>query len=648
MKTRISALRERKKQYRPERPPSLIDVSESDLAAAAAEITFTTYREPAVSVIIPVYNNIKFTIECLTSLNRHRIHVPHKIIVIDDGSKDLTEDLMSKMEGVVYIRNEKNLGFLLSCNTAAAAARGRFYLFLNNDVQVTEGWFEPLWNALEQNAHIGVVSPKLLFPNGLLQEAGARILRDCRSELIGVFEDPNQPSYNYPRLVDYVSGACMLVRAEVFEVDGGFDTLYAPAYCEDVDLCFRARKLGFGILYTPESEVFHHLSVTSNAVDPEYKTRRVTVNQQKFSQRWQSSIDGLNDVKIIAFYLPQFHPTPENSLWWGQGFTEWANVTKARPNFVGHYQPHLPGDLGFYDLRIPEVMDQQAELAKRYGISGFCYFYYWFNGKRMLEMPLERLLETGKPDFPFCLSWANENWTKRWDGREHDILLAQEHSDDDDRAVIRDLIRYMRHPKYIRIGEKPLLLIYRINLFPDIRRSVDIWRRTCREEGLGDIYLAFVESFEHATAFEHPKNYGFDASVEYPPHGTDARIDPPGELINRDYQGAINDYADLVCKYIERPIPGYTRFRGIIPSWDNTARRQNNATLFHNASPGAYQAWLETIIADTHRQNFGDERIVFVNAWNEWAEGAHLEPDHRFGHEYLQATLNAKESWLLR
>src|SRR5919109_5123826 len=161
-----------------------------------------------------------------------------------------------------------------------------------------------------------------------------------------------------------------------------------------------------------------------------------------------------SEPKLIAYYLPQYHPIPENDAWWGKGFTEWANVAKARPNYLGHYQPHLPADLGFYDLRVEETMEQQAALAQRYGIEGFCYFYYWFAGKRLLDMPLERMLRTGRPDFPFCIAWANENWTRRWDGRDHEILIAQQHSDNDDRAVISDMMRYLRRRNYIRVNGK--------------------------------------------------------------------------------------------------------------------------------------------------------------------------------------------------
>jgi len=359
---------------------------------------------------------------------------------------------------------------------------------------------------------------------------------------------------------------------------------------------------------------------------------------------WQKQVNNLNRVRLIAFYFPQYHPIPENDRFWGRGFTEWTNVKKAQPNFVGHYQPHVPTDLGFYDLRNEDVMTKQAELAKRYGIYGFCYYYYWFAGKRVMEMPLERMLKTGKPDIPFCLCWANENWTRRWDGRDDLVLLEQQHSDEDDRAVIRDLIRYMKHPNYIRVNGKPLLLVYRANLFPDIKRTTKIWCNLCRKKGIGDIYLGMCESFEHAVENTPPSKYGFDASVEFPPHYMDAPIEPPGKLLNPNYKGKISDYREIVLRYAQKEIPDYTRFRTVMPRWDNTARRQNDSHIFLYSSPGAYQAWLEAMIGHTLKQNSSDECIVFINAWNEWAEGNYLEPDKRFGYGFLEATRNAMEA----
>ena len=361
----------------------------------------------------------------------------------------------------------------------------------------------------------------------------------------------------------------------------------------------------------------------------------------------QKQANPLDRVRLIAFYFPQYHPIPENDRFWGKDFTEWTNVKKAQPNFIDHYQPHTPNDLGFYDLRDQGVMIKQAELAKRYKIYGFCYYYYWFAGKRVMEMPLERILKTGKPDIPFCLCWANEKWTRRWDGRDDLVLISQEHSNEDDRSVIKDLMRYMRHHNYVHINGKPILLIYRVGLFPDIKRTTEIWRELCHKEGIGDIYLAMVESFEHAIENVPPAKYGFDASVEFPPHYYHVigpPIKPPGKLLNPDYKGKVRDYRQLALDYVQKKTLGYTRFRTVIPGWDNTARRQNNSDIFVYSSPGAYQAWLGTILDYTLKQYSGDKRIVFINAWNEWGEGNHLEPDKRFGYGFLEATRNAIEN----
>jgi GT2 family glycosyltransferase/SAM-dependent methyltransferase len=626
-------------------PPKIFNIDERKLKNYIEKLDFPHYEAPLVSIIIPVHNNIKLTIECLLSIITYTKEIPYEIIIVDDASTDETEALLSKVKNINYMRNSERKGFVHSCNNGAKMARGKFIVLLNNDTQVTENWLPPLINTFVSHERTGVVSPKIIYPNGRLQEAGCLINPDGSTKLIGLFDDPNLPRYNYIKEVDYSSAVCMVIKKELFDEIGGFDEDFSPGYCEDVDLCLKVRSRGFRILYNPNSVVVHHLSATYGKIEPSYKFSLIISNQQKLCEKWQKEIDNLNRIKLIAFYLPQYHPIIENDIWWGTGFTDWNKVVSAKPNFVGHYQPHIPSDSGFYDLRVLEVMEQQAELAKKYGIYGFCFYYYWFGGKRLLEMPLERLLATGKPDIPFCLCWANENWTRRWDGMDNEILMAQSY--DDDVAVIKDVMRYMRHPNYIRIKGKPLFLVYRVNLFPDIKKTVSVWREVCKKDGIGEIYLAMVNSFENAIKNPDPRKYGFDASVEFPPHGFAIPIPPPGEILNPDFKGVVSDYRETVLKYIQKEIPAYIHFRSVLPNWDNTPRRQNDGYIFHYSSPGAYQAWLEKMIEITREQNGPEERIIFINAWNEWGEGCHLEPDRRFGHGYLEATRNALEKRIL-
>ena len=354
-------------------------------------------------------------------------------------------------------------------------------------------------------------------------------------------------------------------------------------------------------------------------------------------------IDTDAKVKAIAFLLPQFHPIAENDGWWGKGFTEWRNVAKARPNFVGHEQPHLPADLGFYDLRLAQTRDAQAELAARYGIHGFCYYYYWFNGKRLLHEPLDAVLESGKPDFPFCVCWANEGWTRTWDGAESDTLIAQQHSLEDSRDFIRALFPYFRDPRYIRVDGAPLLAVYRIGLIPDIVATASMWRDECRAAGLGEIHLVAVQGFGLTG---NPCDFGFDAAIEFPPHGTDMAWNVnksyEGKIVNPEFCGNIVDIDKVISVSLDRSVPDYTLYRGVMPRWDNTARRQDNPLIFSNATPSRYERWLGAMVDYSgHAHADPDRRLVFINAWNEWAEGAHLEPDLAFGHAYLEATRRA-------
>jgi O-antigen biosynthesis protein len=343
-----------------------------------------------------------------------------------------------------------------------------------------------------------------------------------------------------------------------------------------------------------------------------------------------------NDLKCIAFYLPQFHPIPENDRWWGKGFTEWTNVTKALPQFINHYQPHLPDELGFYDLRVPEIQKRQIDLARHYGIYGFCFHYYWFNGKRLLELPLNQFLENKETDFPFCICWANENWTRRWDGLEHEVLISQTHSPENDIHFIRDIEHILRDSRYIRIDGKPLLLVYRAALLPDAKETTRRWREYCKDAGIGDICLVAALAF----GCDDPTKYGFDAAVEFPPHSmSDCNIiTEKKHMLNSHFSGCIYDYADFVTSQKYQKNYPYRCFRTVSPGWDNTARRPNNASIFFGANPALYKEWLFNVAKSTKETHPLDEQIVFINAWNEWAEGTHLEPDRKFGYGYLQAT----------
>lgn len=344
-----------------------------------------------------------------------------------------------------------------------------------------------------------------------------------------------------------------------------------------------------------------------------------------------------SDIRLIAWYLPQFHPIPTNDSMWGKGFTEWNNVSKALPQYEKHYQPRLPGELGYYDLRLVEVQKRQIELAKNYGLHGFCYHYYWFDGNKIMDTPLQQVLDNPDLDFPFCINWANENWTKKWDGLDNEVILAQNHSAKDDIAFLESIHPVLTDKRYIKVDGKPLLMLYRPRLFPNIYESVIRWREHARKIGIGELYLVMTHSFEDTD----PTSLGFDAAVEFAPNHFRADSITEDQLYyNSGYSGNVYDYESLIKYSIEYAEPRYTKFRSLCPSWDNEARRPGKGTVFHDSTPEKYERWLAYLVQYTRDHRAGGEKLLFVNAWNEWAEGAYLEPDRRFGYAYLEATYN--------
>jgi lipopolysaccharide biosynthesis protein len=369
-------------------------------------------------------------------------------------------------------------------------------------------------------------------------------------------------------------------------------------------------------------------------------TTKITLPSEKamssniFQASSKSSSIARDKSKIVAFYLPQFHEIHENSIWWGPGFTEWTNVAKARPNFEGHYQPHIPRELGFYDLSNIENMKKQADLAIRYGVSAFCFHYYWFSGRRILEKPINNFLKSSI-NIDFCFCWANENWTRTWDGLDRDVLLEQKYLKGDEERFVKSVSRAFRDKRYLKIAGKPILIIYRAKEIPDPLVFIRNMRKAARKFGFNGLYIIAVDFYD----IKRPEEVGADALVEFPPHKFNDPKNIPKErfdITNMNFKGGLVDYKKVILQSALRKEQNFDLYRCLVPSWDNTARRQNTSTVLVGASPELFGAWLKFIRRSIREANLPQEKkIIFVNAWNEWGEGCHLEPDIKYGLSYL-------------
>jgi len=355
-------------------------------------------------------------------------------------------------------------------------------------------------------------------------------------------------------------------------------------------------------------------------------------------------------ARLIAFYLPQFHPIPENDDWWGKGFTEWTNVRAAKPSFSGHHQPRVPGALGYYDLRDPVTREAQARLASEHGIQGFCYYHYWFNGKQLLEQPFTEVLSSGKPDFPFCLCWANENWTRAWDGLDREILIAQDYASYDVDQHVDSLSPAFKDPRYIRVNGSPLFLIYRVDQIPELARVLSRFRQRAAYNGIKRLYICAVRNTQYSLTPDQTINSGIDALVDFQPNSKQlefyefSMLDHLKKLWGKCLKIAGHssasaflrlDYERFVSAVIKSSSSTEHVHPCVFPAWDNSARRATGATIIQNDEPAVFGRFLRHAIGNVSGQS-AEERLVFINAWNEWAEGCYLEPDQKNGLAFLE------------
>ena len=326
-------------------------------------------------------------------------------------------------------------------------------------------------------------------------------------------------------------------------------------------------------------------------------------------------------MRLIAFYLPQFYENDVNNKNWGKGFTEWTNVINSYINNK-NYKTMLPTELGYYDLRDDNVRYAQAELATQYGIDGWCYYYYRFNNKRVLDIPLKRHFNDKKLDMPFLICWANENWTRSWDGLNEDILIKQEHNLDDDLNFIEEISTMLVDDRYFKIDGKPVILIYRTDLWQDIKKTTSIWRSYMHKRFNKEIYLIKCHTW---LSYQNPYDLGFDAAYQFPPHLMDI------------YLANYLQWEDFV------KMPAHFKlFRGVMTGFDNRVRKKENGYVFLGASPNSYGDWLSEAISYTKKYFKKEEQLIFINAWNEWGESAVLEPSNHWGRLYLETTFNSK------
>lgn len=642
---------------------------------------------PLVSIVIPIFNSEKYLDQCLKSaLSQSYPNV--EIVCINDGSTDKSHTIISKYAkkhtNVVEI-GQTNSGIISARNNGIAAASGKYILTLDSDDIITKDCVEKLYQALTSSSSYSVASPSVEF-------FGSRK---------GFYELPEPTAKNMAIQNCIVN--CALFEKKYWEKYGGYDSRFKDGI-EDYDFWWNFLQDGKKIVRLTEvlfyyriknksesrnlNTIRHHakleklmlkkyplmkkLRIKQNIL---IKTKKYAIHVPKKAlirgvrmtnvHKWRQyknyvlnnqfskndfipitskAYSGNHPKKLIAYYLPQYYQIPQNDAWFGRGFTEWTNAAKAVPQFTGHWQPHLPFDVGFYNLETTHIMHRQVELAKMYGVHGFCFYYYWFSGgKRIMEKPVKNWLNDKSLDFPFMFFWANEDWTNTW-GEPGDIgtkTYSAKMKPGDVKKFVDDIIPFLKDERYITINGRPHIIIYQAKKDSYLPTFIGEMQRQVEMYGIKKPYVSLVFPDDKPDEF-NPSDYGADAAVEFGVHmkvrpdyiqkpvSTSTAINPNAKLAVYDMQKFV---LDKKFDY-ETDFPVH---RGAMTTYDNTARKIQTGAYLFSVSPYVYKEWLSELIR-TSRTDY-----VFISAWNEWAEGMHLEPDQRYGYAYLQATKDALE-----
>ena len=574
-------------------------------------------------------------------------------VVVDNNSSDNSIEVARSI-GARVIGLDENLGFGTANNVGFQKTNSQFVAFVNPDVTPKLADLAKLEKVLADNPR-ALVAPQLIYDDGSLQPNGRgkpylayKVLHRLRPPLVEkAYRRYAQPGQIVE--VDWLTGAVIAGAWAHLASLGPWDEEFF-VYYEDTDLGLRNNKSGGKNLLVGDANWVHGWARETSGGLSLPAWRNEFRSASSFYRRYpallgfpltsnhpktHSPIPPDRRPRTVAFYLPQFHAIPENDEWWGKGFTEWTNVRKALPLFDGHDQPRKPADLGEYNLLEKEIHQRQSELAREYGVDAFCQYFYWFDGARLLEKPIDMWRED-ESLLPYCLSWANENWTRRWDGKEHEVLMPQSYNHGYEDYLFDSLLPHFQAKHYLEHDGKPIFLVHRPDQVPNLDKLINTFQNRAKEAGLPGIYFVGAET---NPAF-NPTVHKVDAMVEFPPVGSSVLSVAefrPVKGLTKEFNGRLLSYRNLAKYFQSRPEPKYVRYPCVIPQWDNSPRRGANATVIIGATPHLYSAWLSSVREKEVRLR-GSKGYVFINAWNEWAEGAYLEPDSTHGNEWLWAT----------